>query len=129
MTTWIKPSVRMYSGIEMICTIGLMIALTSPNITATTKMMPALPSVVSPPTKLIPGTTRVTSHSASPVSAARRRNDPMRSVCRTQQECVHDPAVASAGLGAHFDDPFADLPDRARRQQFVGRAQVSAPPD
>src|SRR5258705_2660526 len=106
-----------------------MIALTSPKITATTKMMPTLASVVSPPTKLIPGTTRVTTHSATPVSAARSRNDPMGSVCRTQQVRVHDPAMAAAGLGTHLGDPFADLPDRARRQHFVGRAQVSAPPD
>ena len=42
MTMWIRPSVRMYSGIEMICTIGLMNALTRPKITATTKMMPTL---------------------------------------------------------------------------------------
>src|ERR1700752_4791362 len=98
-----------------------MIALTSPKITATTKMMPILASVVSPPTKLIPGTTRVTTHSATPVSAARGRNEPRGSVGRTQQVRVHDPAVASAGLGAHLGDPFADLPDRARRQQFVRR--------
>ena len=41
-TTWKRPSVRMYSGIDKNCTIGLMIALTRPKITATTKMMPTL---------------------------------------------------------------------------------------
>ncbi len=64
----------MYSGIEINCTIGLMIALTSPKITATTKMIPILCRVVSPPTKSTPETTRVTIHKANPVSAARSRN-------------------------------------------------------
>ncbi len=64
----------------MICTIGLMIALTNPKITATTKMIPTLCSVVSPPTKSIPGTTRVTIHKANPVNAARSRNATMRPI-------------------------------------------------
>ena len=68
MTMWISPRVRMYSGIEMSWTIGLMMALTSPKITATTKMIPTLCRVESPPTKLMPGTTRVTTHNANPVS-------------------------------------------------------------
>ena len=54
-TMWIRPSVRMYSGIEMICTIGLMIALTNPKITATTKMIPTFCRVVSPPTNVDAG--------------------------------------------------------------------------
>lgn len=38
-TTWKRPRVRMYNGIDKICTMGLMNALTRPKITATTKMM------------------------------------------------------------------------------------------
>ena len=49
----------------MICTIGLMTALTRPKITATTKMMPTLATVESPPTKSMPGTTSVTTHRAT----------------------------------------------------------------
>ena len=84
MTMWISPSVRMYSGIEMSCTTGLMMALTRPKISATTKMMPTRCNVELPPTKLIPETISVTTHSANPVTAARSRKDPMGSVCRTQ---------------------------------------------
>ena len=53
-TMWKRPRVRMYNGIDRNCTIGLTNALTSPNITATTKMMPTLCGVVLPPTKRIP---------------------------------------------------------------------------
>src|SRR3954468_4077125 len=128
MTMWKRPSVRMYSGIEIICTIGLMTALTRPKITATTKMMATLARVVSPPTKRMPETMSVTTHNATPVTAARRRN-PMRSVCRTQQVGVHDPAVPRACVGAQFGDRGAHLPYRARHQQLVGHAQIGAPPD
>ncbi len=54
-----------------------MTALTRPKITATTKMMPTVCAVLLPPTNLIPGTIRVTTHSARPVTAARPRNDPI----------------------------------------------------
>lgn len=50
-TTWKRPRVRMYNGIDKICTMGLMNALTRPKITATTKMMATRCSVVSPPRK------------------------------------------------------------------------------
>src|SRR6201996_5574156 len=53
-------------------------ALTRPKITATTKMMPTRCRRVSPPTKLSPWTTWVTTHSANPVTAARMTTAPMR---------------------------------------------------
>src|ERR1700729_1541277 len=53
-------------------------ALTRPKITATTKMMPTRCRRVSPPTKLSPWTTWVTTHRANPVTAARMTNAPMR---------------------------------------------------
>ena len=59
----------MYSGIDSICTIGLMKALTRPKITATTKMMPTRLQRRVAADEMMPGTMRVTSHSASPVSA------------------------------------------------------------
>ena len=52
-------------------------ALTNPKITATTKMIPILCRVVSPPTKSTPETTRVTIHKANPVNAARSTNATM----------------------------------------------------
>src|SRR5690242_4612393 len=117
---WNRPSVRMYSGIEMIWTIGLMIAFTSPKITATTRMIPTRCRVVSPPTKRTPETTRVTIHSASPVTAARRRNATMAPILpwqarlrAAQQVGVHDPAVPGARLRAQLDDLLADVTDGA----------------
>src|SRR4051794_19305848 len=122
---------------EITCTIGLTIALTRTKITATTKMMPARANVVSPPTKAMPGTTRVTTHSATPVSAARSRKLPMPLILAwarplvpwAQQIGVHDPAMPGACLGTQFGDLGANLPDGAGHQQLVGRAEVSAPPD
>src|SRR6478735_4034571 len=80
----------------MICTTGLMTALTRPKITATTKTMPTLATVESPPTKSMPGTTSVTNQRANPVSAARSRNDPMASMIHQR---LPGPANA-AGLRA-----------------------------
>ncbi|BCI55067.1 hypothetical protein NIIDNTM18_43450 [Mycolicibacterium litorale] len=60
----------------MICTIGLTTALTNPNTTATTKMMPTRSTVLSPPTKEMPETSCVTTHNATPVTAARSRKLP-----------------------------------------------------
>lgn len=77
-TMWNSPSVRMYSGIDMSCTIGFTTALTSPNTTATTKMIPARARVVSPPTNSMPDTSCVTTHNATPVTAARSRKLPTR---------------------------------------------------
>lgn len=64
-TTWKRPRVRMYNGIDKICTMGLMNALTRPKITATTKMMATRCSVVSPPANRMPGTKRVTNRQRS----------------------------------------------------------------
>ena len=77
-TTWNRPSVRMYSGIDSSWTIGLMNALTNPKINATTAMMPTRCTSVWPPTKLMPGTMSVTTHSASPVTATRSRKPMFR---------------------------------------------------
>src|SRR6478735_10206318 len=112
----------------MNCTMGLITALTSPKITATTKMMPARSREESPPRMLTPGTRSVTTHNATPVSAARSRKF-MTSVCRAQQVDVHDPAVPFPCRGADFGDVFAHLPDGAVHEQLVGRAEVGAPPD
>src|SRR5690349_16111710 len=113
----------------MNCTNGLITALTRPKITPTTKMTPTCCGVESNPSNRMPGTINVTTHNAKPVNAARSRKAPMRSVCRTQQVGVHDPAVSGAGVGARRDDSFADVTDRAGEQQLVGCAEIGAPPD
>src|ERR1700739_2193949 len=130
MTMWIRPRVRMYSGIDRICTIGLMNALTRPKITATAKMMPTLCNLVSPPTKLSPWTTRVTTQSANPVNAARMRNGPMglNLLRGSQQIGVHNPTVTCTGVGPQRGDALPDLADRAGDEQLVVGAGGGAPP-
>src|SRR6185369_8653844 len=95
-----------------------------------TRMIPTRCRVVSPPTKSIPETTRVTIHKANPVNATRSRNATMPPILDCAQQIrVHDPAVTRACLGAKLHDRLADLADSARHQQLVGRAEVGAPPD
>src|SRR5271163_648996 len=102
-TTWKRPRVRMYSGIDKNCTTGLMIALTKPKITATTKMMPTLCNVVSPPTKRSPCTNWVTTHNAKPVNAARSRKGPMPAILPSDvpgSHGSHEVLVVGAELNA-----------------------------
>src|SRR6201997_4677044 len=121
-----------------------MTALTSPKITATTKMMPIFCNVVLPPTKLMPCTKSVTTHNAKPVNAARTKKDLIRLILpfgvnldqaamsrpgRSQQIGVHDPAVTSTGVRAHRADALADIPHRPADQQLTLGAQVCPPPD
>src|SRR5581483_6548749 len=91
----------------------------------------------------MPWTNSVTTHSANPVSAARRRNEPMRLILpreqrrqspgqlgrRPQQIDVHDPAVTVACGGAQRGDPLTDVADGARLQKLVRRAEIRSPPD
>src|SRR5689334_14798317 len=115
-------------------TTGLTIALTSPKITATTKMMPTRCAVESPPTNSTPATSLVTTHSARPVSPARSTNRITGRSChacsiRPQQIDVHDPAVTFPRLGAHRGDAATDVTDGARHQDLLRRAQIGAPPN
>src|ERR1700712_2503725 len=100
-----------------------MTAFTRPKMTATTRMIPIRCSVVSPPTKSIPGTTSVTTHNANPVSAVRMTNGPMPMILSWPQlsaRCLHH--LSEIELPA-FDDP-----ETGTRSGLIGGRRVQSGP-
>ena len=79
-----RPSVRMYSGIEMNATIGLTMALTSPNTSAMSRMIASVSQLLSPPTIDRPGRISVANQMATPLMSTRTRKAMRRSCHRSR---------------------------------------------